>query len=373
MASQAVDKSGERKIIIETRTFIRFWLVPAALVAFGWFVFMTREAWVIIAVSAFLAFALNPVVAFLVRKIPGRAKSRAIATAVAYVVVIAILGLAIGLIVPLAWREGSRLLENLPEMADSATQGWGELNGFLEQQGLGSWRDQLVNSLSNFATDFTSGIGGHILNSLKSASDGIIAALITLVMTFFMLTSGPKLWDAFWRRFDDTRHGKTKRVLLRMQHTVVQFMAGQLVIGLIDMVLVSLSIAIFCLIFNLPLGLALPLGVASGILNMIPFGGAVISFFMVGIVLMFVSVPAAIAFLIYYLIYQQVENNIIIPKIQSHSSQLPILIVFIAVTIGLYFGGIIGMLFAVPIAGCIKILLEEYFFKPVKAVDAKII
>ncbi len=351
----------EHKIVIETRTFIRFWAVIAAIAGLVGFLYLTRDAWYIIIISMFLAIALNPIVGFLIKKMPGRSRgNRTLAAALAYTVVIAILGVAIALIVPIVWREGSNLLRQLPGMVESATGSWGGLDGFLENQGLTSWRDQLIGAVSSFTSNITQNLGGHLWTSLRSFADGLIAAVITLVMTFLMLTEGPRLWSTFWRRFNSVRHSKIQRILERMRHTVVQFMTGQIIIGLVDMVLVTISLLVFCLIFRLPLSLALPLGVASGIFNMIPIGGAVLSFAVVGFILLLVSPPAAAAFLVYYIIYQQLENNILIPKIQSRSSNLPILVVFVAIAIGLYSGGILGMLLAVPIAGCLKILLEEF-------------
>jgi predicted PurR-regulated permease PerM len=69
---------------------------------------------------------------------------------------------------------------------------------------------------------------------------------------------------------------------------------------------------------------------------------------------------AGIAFLIYTIVYLQIESNIISPKIQGKGMQLPALVILSAVTIGVYTFGLAGAIISIPIAGCIKVLLEEY-------------
>ena len=84
-------------------------------------------------------------------------------------------------------------------------------------------------------------------------------------------------------------------------------------------------------------------------------GGALVS-----ILLAFNNWPAGLIFLAYTIIYLQIESNIISPKIQGKGMRLPALIVLASVTIGMYMFGLIGAIVSIPIAGCIKILLEEF-------------
>ena len=69
---------------------------------------------------------------------------------------------------------------------------------------------------------------------------------------------------------------------------------------------------------------------------------------------------AGLVFLIVFAIYQQVENNIISPSIQGNTLQLPSLIILISITIGTYVFGLLGAIISIPIAGMIKVLIEEY-------------
>ena len=81
---------------------------------------------------------------------------------------------------------------------------------------------------------------------------------------------------------------------------------------------------------------------------------------MIAIVLALNSIAAAIVFSIYFIIYQQVENNFISPQIQSRTIKLSALAVLIAVTIGTYVFGLLGGIISIPIAGSVKVLLEDW-------------
>jgi predicted PurR-regulated permease PerM len=76
--------------------------------------------------------------------------------------------------------------------------------------------------------------------------------------------------------------------------------------------------------------------------------------------LAFNALPAAIIYIIYFFVYQQVENNFVAPHIQAKKIELSALAVLGSVTIGLYLFGIVGGIIAIPIAGSIRVLLDEY-------------
>jgi predicted PurR-regulated permease PerM len=88
--------------------------------------------------------------------------------------------------------------------------------------------------------------------------------------------------------------------------------------------------------------------------------GSFIGGLLVAILLAFNAWGAGLAFLIYTIVYLQIESNVISPKIQGKGLQLPALVILASVTIGVYMFGIVGAIISIPIAGCIKVLLEEY-------------
>src|SRR5690606_21255540 len=93
---------------------------------------------------------------------------------------------------------------------------------------------------------------------------------------------------------------------------------------------------------------------------LIPMFGATIAGVLVGILLAFNDLTAAIVFAVYFIIYQQVENNVITTVIQSKTLDLSPLVVLVAVTIGTYLFGIAGGIISIPIAGSIQVLIHDY-------------
>jgi predicted PurR-regulated permease PerM len=88
--------------------------------------------------------------------------------------------------------------------------------------------------------------------------------------------------------------------------------------------------------------------------------GATIGGLLITVLLAFNNVTAAVIFIVFFTIYQQIENNFISPTIQSRKLELSALAVLTSVTIGLYVFGLAGGIISIPIAGCVKVLVEDY-------------
>ena len=88
--------------------------------------------------------------------------------------------------------------------------------------------------------------------------------------------------------------------------------------------------------------------------------GQVLGCILITVLLFFSSPGAAVIYAVIYLVYSQVEVNFIAPKIQGESLRLSPLVILISITIGTYMLGLLGAIIATPIAGCIRILIDEY-------------
>jgi predicted PurR-regulated permease PerM len=88
--------------------------------------------------------------------------------------------------------------------------------------------------------------------------------------------------------------------------------------------------------------------------------GHTIGAIIVTAVALFHSVPTAITILAYYILYQQIENYVVQPRIQANATNMSALLVFVSVIIGGNFGGLLGALVAIPVAGCIRVLVLDY-------------
>ena len=104
----------------------------------------------------------------------------------------------------------------------------------------------------------------------------------------------------------------------------------------------------------------MPTAAVAFVLSLIPMFGATIGGTIVTLLLALNSIPAAIIYVIFFVIYQQVENNFISPHIQAKHIDLSALMVLASVTVGLYMFGVVGGIIAIPIAGSIRVLVDEH-------------
>jgi predicted PurR-regulated permease PerM len=115
--------------------------------------------------------------------------------------------------------------------------------------------------------------------------------------------------------------------------------------------------------FNIPSNLGVPAAAITFILSLIPMFGATIGGLIITGLLAFNDFRAAIVYVIFFVVYQQLENNYISPTIQSKRLELSALMVLASVTIGLYLFGVAGGIISIPVAGCVKVLVDTYLEK----------
>lgn len=348
------------RIEIDTSTFVRFWLV---VIGFGFAIlalYSARTALIIIGVAFFLALALNGPVSKLARYLPG--KSRVLSTALAFVVVVGVLASVLFLVVPPIIQQTAKVLEHAPETVRSVSEQWKGLGNLINKYHLQPQIDQAIESVQADAGRWATGFGKNFLSGVGSVFSTMLSGTLMLVLTFLMLVEGPTWMRRFSSLYHDIdRRDAHMRLIGRMHSVVSNYVTGQITISAIDGLCAGVAVFLISLIFpNIPASLAMVAIATCFTLSLIPMFGATIAGVLVTILLALNNVPGAIAFAVYFLIYQQVENNVISPTVQSRSIDLSPLAILIAVTVGLYVFGIVGGIISIPIAGCVKILVEEY-------------
>ena len=149
-------------------------------------------------------------------------------------------------------------------------------------------------------------------------------------------------------------------LLRRMYSVVTGYVTGQLSVSAIAGTVSGLTVFVLSLIFHVPSNFAIPAAAILFIMSLIPMFGEMIGVLLISLVLVFNDPPAALAYLGFLIIYMQVENNYIVPKIQSKKLELSALAILISVIIGIYLFGIAGGIISIPIAGCVKIFVDDY-------------
>jgi predicted PurR-regulated permease PerM len=331
------------------RAVLRVVLVVVCVVLTIYVMYLLRKPLTWIFIAGFLAVALSGPVNFLSRRM-----RRGLAIAAVYVCMILTPFLLIGLLVPPIVTQANNLVQNLPEYAKQVTEFVNsndrlrqlqedyDITGKLEEQAT-----KLPAQLGDAAGVLTD-IGTGIINS-------VFAAVTILVLSVFMMSSGKRFLDAYADRQPADRSEWLHRLYGRIGNAIGNYVAG----ALVQATIAGITSWLMLLILNVPY--ALPLAVIIFVLDLIPLVGATLGAVVVGIVTLFSDFPIdTIIWTIFAIVYQQVENNVIQPRIQSRAVQLDPLIVLVSVLFGSQLMGVLGALLAIPVAAAIQITVREY-------------
>lgn len=346
------------KIDIDTKVFIRFVLVVLGFGLAILIIYKTRAALQLLGVALFLALALNPPVSWLSRKLPRI--SRVGATGIAYLAVVSVLGGFMLLIVPPVIEQSAKFANTVPDLIDDINSRRYIFDDFIQRYGLNDTVDRAVENAKEQASSVAANLGNTLVAGAGSLLSGLANLIFVLVLAFLMLIEGPGWLKRMWGLYDDqVRLDRHQSLVKRMYRIVTGFVNGQLAVAGIAAVTTLVVLLTLSATLDLPANLAIPLSVVIFFTGMIPMIGATIGAVLVGLVLLFNSPMAALIFIIYFVVYQQIENNFISPTIQSKNVELSALTILAAILIGVSLGGLLGGIVAIPIAGCIRVLLLD--------------
>lgn len=349
------------KVEIETQTFVRFWLVVIGFIVALAAINLAKGALITIGIALFLALALNPPVTALAAKLPGR--SRVGATALAYLIVVTLIGGILFLVVPPIVGQTAKFTASVPALIDKATAQKPLLDKFIEQYNLGDAVNNAIETAKNQAAQLSAQLGAVLVGVVTGTFGWLLNLFFVLILGFFMLIEGPYWMRKIWDLYEDPEKRELHRNSVeKMYRVVTGFVNGQIAVAAIGAGFVFVTLLILSLFpsLNLPTSLALPLAVIVFVLELIPMVGAPLATIIVGLILLLNSTMAALLFVVIYIVYQQLENNFISPHIQSKHVELSVLWILMALLIGSSLFGLIGGLISIPIAGCVRILLMDY-------------
>jgi predicted PurR-regulated permease PerM len=348
------------RIDIDTRTFVRFWLVVIGFAFAILAIYSASAALILIGIAFFLALALNAPVSFLARHLPG--KSRVGGTAIAYILVVVLLAVFVFLVVPPIVQQTVKFGETVPGLVEGATSQWHGLNELVTRYHLEAQVDSAMEAVKNNTSGWAASVGQNVLSGIGSIAGVIVSSILVLVLSFLMLVEGPMWLKRLWGVYNDQERMEYHRNLVhRMYNVVTGYVIGQLTVSTIGATSAGLVVFVLSLIFPaVPANLALPTVAIAFTLSLIPLFGATIAGVLVSILLMFNDITAGIIFAIFFIVYQQLENNFISPTIQARKLELSALTVLASVLIGVTLFGLAGGIISIPIAGCLKVLLEDH-------------
>ena len=345
-------EGSEVELTVSNRTIVR--VIVAAILAILFFAAVKQSTHTLTLIGAafFLSLALNGPVRWLAEHLPGKRRGdRGLATGISIGIVLLVFGAFLALIVPPLVKQTGTFIQGVPQLVADMRSQDSSVGKFIREHQLEDEIEKFSKQLSSRADDIT----GSAVGTVTRIGSSLFATLTVVVLTVMMLAEGPR-WRRIASEFIPTKHSERVRRLSHDMHRVVQgYVNGQVLLAAIA----SLFILIVLFLTGIPNALALM--VVVFVCGLIPLVGHTIGAVIVTIAALFHSVPAAIIVLAAYILYQQVENYAVQPRVQANATNMSALLVFISVILGANFGGLLGALVAIPVAGCIRVLVLDYF------------
>ncbi len=344
-------KRGDLEITISNATIVRIMSVVILSLLLLEGARRASHALVLIFVAFFLALALNAPVHWLAGRLPGSKKgSRTLATTLSFLVIISLLIGFLASIVPPTVRQTNNFIHQAPGLIEDVRNQDSSVGKFVRKYKL---QDQ-VNKFSGQLSDRLDNLSSSAVSTFTRVTSSIFSVLTVLVLTFMMLIEGPTWLDFLKRLIPNSKEKDVQEIAVDMYRVVKGYVNGQVLLA----ALASVMIVIPLLILNVSYPIALMFVIF--ICGLIPLVGHTIGAIIVSTIALFHSPGAAIIVLAYYILYQQIENYVIQPRVQASHTDLSPLLVLTSVIIGVSFGGLLGGLVAIPVAGCLKILVLDY-------------
>ena len=337
----------QRVVELRPRTVVRVLMIILLVAVVLEVIWIARHviAWIVIAL--FLALALDPLVRLIERRTPlGRGAS----ISLAYLLVIAAIVAVAASFIPKLVDEVNGFAQALPHYVDQLTHGRGRL-GFLERRY--HVVEKVREQVNNGGAAKVLGLSGAAISVTKGVITIIAAAVTIVFLTFFMLLEGRDWVERCFSLLPEESRPRWRRVAHDIYRTIGGYVTGNIVISLVA----GASITIVLLIMGVPYAVALGLIVA--VLDLIPLAGATAAGVIVTVVAFLHSVPAGIVVLVFFVVYQQLENHFLQPVIYGRTVQLSPLAVLVSVLVGAEVAGILGALAAIPVAGTIQVIVRD--------------
>ena len=311
-----------------------------------WIVWAARGVLTWIMIAAFLATAMNPLVNLFQNRLRLR---RAAAVAAVYVLGIGVFTGAALLFVPPLVDAGQDAVHELPSYLDQ-----------LEQSDLVQRLDEEYDvkaRLQEEGTNALAGVAGPdaAVKFARRVISGLLAIISITVITFLLSLYGPRVRAWALGLFEGAQHERVDRVAHRIYRVISGYVVGVFLVALTA----GLAVWLFLTILGVPF--APLLGFWAGLASLLPLIGATIGGIPYVLVAFFQGWPTGVAAIAFLIVYQQIENNVFQPAIHRYTVQLNPLWIILAVLVGATLLGILGALLAIPIAGIIQVLVQEWW------------
>ncbi len=333
-----IDKKNKNETVTIDISF-SFLFKILIVIGVGFLIFYLRSVLGILFLSIFLTMIISPFADKMKEK---RGFPRWLSILIVYLLIISIVSLAIGMLIPTLAKELILFSNKIPDMASGIIN---NLSPYL-QSTITSSLSELASKLSSQSTSIVSKFGGIL--------GGFGQAIIVFVISFYMSIEERGI-EKIIKSVTPKKHiEKTVQLLRKIQDKVGGWVRGELILILIIGILSYIGLII------LGVNYALLLAIIAGLTELIPYIGPWIGA-VPAVLIGFTQSPGkAIMVGVLYIIIQQLENALIVPKVMNKSVGLHPIIVIVVIIIGMNWFGILGALIAVPVTAMIQIIASEY-------------
>ena len=305
---------------------------------------------ILIIISIFLAAGLNPAVLFFQNRGLNRGASVGAVMASVLLFVAAFIAIA----VPPLLDQGNQLLDNAPALIKDLNNN-AFINDLNNKYGVIDSLQARIDSLIKDGQFAITAFGG-VIGVGKAVVSGLVSTITILVLTLYFLASLPQVINIALRFVPATRRDRVSKLTNAIVGRIGSFVGGQAIIAALA--------ATFILIMGLIIGMPYPGPLAMVVLicGFIPLVGHFIGMSIVTVVSLTDSLTTAAIALGAYILYVQIENYVITPRIMRKSLAIPGLVTIIAALLGASLLGLVGGLLAVPLAAAVLLILDEVVF-----------
>ena len=307
--------------------------------------YRVRSVLMLVFVAGFLAIGLDPAVAFLER----RGLKRGLAVTVIFLAgLLALVGFIAAVVPPLV-EQVSTFATELPEYVDSLAERNDRIAEFVRDNDIA---DKLRDAIDQAPTQI-SGSLGTVVGVAGSVLGKLFNGLTVIVLMIYFSLSLGRMREGSLRLVPKSRRQRVNSLVEPILEKIGSYIAGNVAVSIIAGV-VSF---IFFAIAGVPYPVALALWVA--IADLIPLVGATLGMVPALVVAFFISIPLGIVTLVFFTIYQQVENYVIVPRVMTKAIDISPAAVLLAALIGGSLLGFVGALMALPFAAAVKLIVQE--------------
>ncbi|WP_061214126.1 AI-2E family transporter [Syntrophomonas wolfei] len=330
----------------------RYFFFIVVVLATIYFLFLVREVLLTFFLGAVLAYLLFRPISFLERK----GLKRVWAILLLYLLLLAVFSLFFSLAVPAMVVELNQMAGILPDYADQAR----DMAKSIDGMELGKLTPVLKENLNQIENKLFKGLK-DFLGGFYSFLGKFLALAFSPILAFYIINDWEKIRDAFLGLFSPSFRREIKAVLEKIDEALIEFLKGHLIIATFVGIFTGIAAALLGVKFPLLIGLV------AGVADLVPYFGAFLGGFFALLIALSESLQLALYMGLAVLLIQQVESNIITPRIMGGKLGMhPLLIVF-ALLAGGKLMGIWGMLLAVPLAAALKVVIQWAFLKMVES------